>query len=107
MPAYLRNGRFDILAANDLGRALYSPLYDQAGDGKLPNSARFVFLDPVAADFFLDYDKAANDCVAFLRAEAGRDPYDKLTLNSKARRSVHSSSIIGRARCPHLTCSKD
>ena len=30
MPAYLRNGRFDVLAANDLGRALYSPLYDQA-----------------------------------------------------------------------------
>src|SRR3954471_22238511 len=24
-PAYLRNGRFDILATNDLGRALYSP----------------------------------------------------------------------------------
>ena len=41
------------------------------------------------------------------RSTSGRDPYDKLTLNSKARRSVHSSSIIGRARCPHLTCSKD
>lgn len=77
MPGYLRNGRFDILAANDLGRALYSPLYDQAGPARTPNSARFIFLDPNAADFFLDYDKAANDCVAFLRAEAGRDPYDK------------------------------
>lgn len=76
-PAYLRNGRFDILAANDLGRALYSPLYEQAGDSRLPNSARFVFLDRAAVDFFVDYDKAANDCVAFLRAEAGRDPYDK------------------------------
>ena len=30
-----------------------------------------------ASDFFIDYDKALNDCVAFLRAEAGRDPYDK------------------------------
>jgi transcriptional regulator with XRE-family HTH domain len=77
MPAYLRNGRFDILAANPLGRALYSPLYDQAGDARLPNSARFIFLDPHAGDFFVDYDRAANDCVAFLRAEAGRDPYDK------------------------------
>ncbi|WP_216842586.1 helix-turn-helix transcriptional regulator [Arthrobacter sp. NEB 688] len=77
MPAYLRNGRFDVLAANDLGRALYSPLYEQAGPGRTPNSARFVFLDPTAGDFFLDYNKAANDCVAFLRAEAGRDPYDK------------------------------
>ena len=80
MPAYLRNGRFDVLAANDLGRALYSPLYDHAAahtPGEPPNSARFVFLDPAASEFFLDYDKAANDCVAFLRAEAGRDPYSK------------------------------
>ena len=77
MPAYLRNGRFDVLAANDLGRALYSPLYEQAGPSGTPNSARFIFLDPRAGDFFVDYDRAANDCVAFLRAEAGRDPYDK------------------------------
>ena len=80
MPAYLRNGRFDVLAANELGRALYSPLYDHAAahtPGEPPNSARFFFLDPAAAEFFLDYDKVANDCVAFLRLEAGRDPYDK------------------------------
>ena len=77
MPAYLRNGRFDVLAANDLGRALYSPLYEQADRGEHPNSARFLFLDPAAPDFFVDYDKVLNDCVAFLRAEAGRDPYSK------------------------------
>jgi transcriptional regulator with XRE-family HTH domain len=77
IPAYLRNGRFDVLAANDLGRALYSPLYEQADAREHPNSARFLFLDPSAAEFFVDYDKALNDCVAFLRAEAGRDPYDK------------------------------
>jgi transcriptional regulator with XRE-family HTH domain len=80
MPAYLRNGRFDVLAANDLGRALYSPLYDQAAahtPGQPPNSARFCFLDPAATDFFVDYDTIANDCVAFLRAEAGRDPFNK------------------------------
>jgi len=78
MPAYLRNGRFDVLAANDLGRALYSPLYEQADAGEHPNSARcLLFLDPAAAEFFLDYDKVLNDCVAFLRAEAGRDPYSK------------------------------
>jgi transcriptional regulator with XRE-family HTH domain len=80
MPAYLRNGRFDVLAANDLGRALYSPLYEHAAahtPGEPPNSAHFCFLDPAAPEFFLDYDKVANDCVAFLRVEAGRDPYDK------------------------------
>ncbi len=74
MPAYLRNGRFDILAANDLGRALYSPLYEESDT---PNSARFVFLSPAAPEFFLDFDKIQDDAVAFLRAEAGRDPYDK------------------------------
>ena len=74
MPAYLRNGRFDILAANDLGRALYSPLYEESPS---PNSARFVFLSPEAPEFFLDYDLVQDDAVAFLRAEAGRDAYDK------------------------------
>jgi transcriptional regulator with XRE-family HTH domain len=77
IPAYLRNSRFDVLAANDLGRALYSPLYEQADRGEHPNSARFIFLDSAAPEFFLDYDRVANDCVAFLRAEAGRDPYSK------------------------------
>ena len=74
MPAYLRNGRMDILAANDLGRALYSPLYEQSAT---PNSARFLFLDPAAQEFFVNWEKTSDDCVAFLRAEAGRDPYDK------------------------------
>ena len=44
-PAYLRNGRFDILAANDLGRALYSPLYEESDSAqhrpvRLPQSRR-------------------------------------------------------------------
>jgi transcriptional regulator with XRE-family HTH domain len=73
-PAYLRNGRFDILAANDLGRALYSPVYEESD---MPNTARFAFLSPAAPEFFLDFDKVQDDAVAYLRAEAGRDPYDK------------------------------
>jgi transcriptional regulator with XRE-family HTH domain len=43
-PAFIRNARLDVLAINDLGRALYSPLYEQAGPGRHPNSARFLFL---------------------------------------------------------------
>jgi hypothetical protein len=69
------NGRLDILAANDLGLALYSPIY--VDPARPANNARFVFLDPHATEFFRDYDKAANDTVALLRAEAGRDPYDR------------------------------
>jgi len=42
-----------------------------------PNNARFVFLNPRATEFFRDWDQIANDTVALLRAEAGRDPYDR------------------------------
>jgi len=74
-PAYLRNGRMDILAANQLGRALYSPLFDSPV--KPTSHARFIFLDPTAPEFFTDWDRAASDTVAILRAEAGRNPHDR------------------------------
>jgi transcriptional regulator with XRE-family HTH domain len=74
-PAFVLNGRLDVLAANVLGRALYSPVY---GDrSRPPNTARFTFLDPQAPEFFREWDKVANDAVALLRAEVGRDPYDR------------------------------
>jgi hypothetical protein len=41
------------------------------------NFARFQFLDPRARDYYQDWERAANITVALLRAEAGRDPYDK------------------------------
>jgi transcriptional regulator with XRE-family HTH domain len=74
-PAFVRNGRFDVLAVNQLGRALYAPLFDQVG--RLPNSARFAFLDPRAPEFFGSWERAAHDVVAILHAEAGRNPYDR------------------------------
>jgi transcriptional regulator with XRE-family HTH domain len=73
-PAFVQNRRLDILAANALGRALYSELYI---DPVRPvNPARFVFLSPRAPDFYGDWERAASDTVAILRTEAGRDPYD-------------------------------
>jgi transcriptional regulator with XRE-family HTH domain len=73
--AFVRNERLDVLAANRLGEAFYAQQFD---DPVRPvNSARFVFLNPRAKEFFLDWDTIANDCVGILRAEAGRDPYDK------------------------------
>lgn len=75
VPAYLRNGRLDILAANPLGSALYAPvLADPTGT---PNMARFIFLDPSAPEFFQNWEGIANDAVAILRAAAGHDPYDR------------------------------
>ncbi|KAA1423564.1 helix-turn-helix domain-containing protein [Mumia zhuanghuii] len=74
VPAVVMNGRLDVLAMNDLGRALFTPWYDT---DQPVNNARLVFLDPAAATVFRDWEMVANDTVAILRAEAGRDPYDK------------------------------
>ena len=74
-PALVNNGRLDMLCANQLGHALYSEMYV---DPRRPaNHARFIFLDPRATDFFVDWDRVAHDAVGILRAEAGRDPYDR------------------------------
>ncbi|WP_026540573.1 helix-turn-helix transcriptional regulator [Paenarthrobacter nicotinovorans] len=74
-PAFVHNGRLDILAANAMGRALYSDIFDSPAGP--PNLARFLFLDPRSHDFYADWERAANDTVAMLRTEAGRDPYDR------------------------------
>jgi hypothetical protein len=60
-----RNGRFDILAANDLGRALSGRVHEES---RTPSTARFAFLNPHST-VLLDFDKAKDDAVAYLRAE--------------------------------------
>lgn len=75
IPAHVRNGRFESLAVNRMGRALLAPIFEGR---RLPVShARFLFLDPRAEDFYGDWERTANDMVAALRSEAGRNPYDK------------------------------
>ena len=75
VPAYIRNGRLDLLAGNALARALFAPVFDSPA--RPVNSARFTFLDPAAAEFYPDWDAVADQNVATLRAEVGRNPYDK------------------------------
>ncbi len=75
VPALVRNAVLDVVAANDLGRALYSELY--RGDQRRPaNIARFAFLDPHSLDFWLDWERVADDIVANLHAAAGADPHN-------------------------------
>ncbi len=74
-PAYVRNARLDILAANDLAYALYDGILDRQ---RMPvNLARFLFLDDRAAAFFLDWATVADDVVAALRGTVGRLPGDR------------------------------
>lgn len=73
-PAFVRNGRMDILATNALGRAFYDEVFDGPGQGNL---ARFCFLDERAETFYPDWKQAADITAAILRTEAGHDPRDK------------------------------
>jgi transcriptional regulator with XRE-family HTH domain len=73
--AIAENGRLDALATTRLGRAFHSHLFD--GSGRPVNFARFVFLDSRSKEFFADWERAAKDCAALLRLEAGRVPYDR------------------------------
>jgi transcriptional regulator with XRE-family HTH domain len=87
-PAYVRNARLDILAANRLGAALFSPVL--RGPAQPPNNARFLFLDPAAREFYQDWERQAQDVVATLRTEAGRSPHDKGLSNLIGELSTRS-----------------
>lgn len=73
--ASVRDQRLDVLADNELWRALYPDMY--AEPTRPPNMARFVFLNPAARDFYPDWDRTADEAVAVLHAAAGRDPSDR------------------------------
>jgi transcriptional regulator with XRE-family HTH domain len=92
--AFVRNGRLDVLAANTLGQALYAPMLESVVQP--PNSARFIFVDDRAREFYADWEKAANDVVAVLRAEAGRDPYDRCLSDLVGELSTQSDDFRTR-----------
>lgn len=93
-PAWVRNGRADFLAANRLGYALYSPIFD---DPVRPaNTARFTFLDPRARDFYSDWEQTASDMVGVLRAEAGRNPYERALTDLVGELSTRSDEFRSR-----------
>jgi hypothetical protein len=92
-PAYVRNGRLDVLAADPLGQAVFAPVFVTVG--RPVNIARFLFLDP-ARDFYVDCEELAGDTVALLRAEAGRDPYDRALTELIGQLSTRSETFRTR-----------
>jgi transcriptional regulator with XRE-family HTH domain len=89
--AFLRNGRLDILAANQLGAALYSPAF--LDPVRPVNLARFVFLDRRSSEFYGDWDGIAHAAVGSLRAEAGRAPDDRALTGLVGELSVRSQEF--------------
>ncbi len=75
VPAIVQNGRLDVLATNPLAQALYAPVF--ADPARPANLARFTFLNPHARTLWGNWAGVADDTVAMLRTEAGRDPFDK------------------------------
>jgi hypothetical protein len=94
-PAIVRNGRMDLLATNHLGRAMHASVYDSE-PGNPPNFARYTFLDDDARRFYPDWELAADTCVAILRTEAGRDPYDKTLHDLVGELSTRSQEFRHR-----------
>ncbi|WP_316770807.1 helix-turn-helix transcriptional regulator [Streptomyces sasae] len=88
LPAYVMNNRLDTLAANPLGRALYSPMFADATSGA--NVARFAFLNPAAGRFYTDWERMARFAVGALRIEAGKHPYDRELSNLIGELSTRS-----------------
>jgi transcriptional regulator with XRE-family HTH domain len=93
-PAFVSNERLDILAANDLGRALFSELY--AAPARPVNTARFIFLDPRAETTFGDWDRVASESAAILRSAAGRDPHNRDLTDLVGELATQSESFRTR-----------
>jgi transcriptional regulator with XRE-family HTH domain len=103
-PAFVQNARLDLLASNQIGRALYS----LPEDGSLDrfNYVHYLFLDSRAPRFHRDFETAKHNVVALLHAATAQDPYDKelieiigtLSTQSEEFRSLWASHDVFRYR---------
>ncbi|GHF18577.1 transcriptional regulator [Streptomyces spiralis] len=83
-PAVVLDRCLRVLAANDLGRALFE------GHTYRDDLLRLVFLEPDAHDFYPDWDRVAADTVAGLRAAAGTDYDDRRLVETIGELSLRS-----------------
>ncbi|MEU3186718.1 helix-turn-helix transcriptional regulator [Streptomyces sp. NPDC006923] len=86
-PAMVLSRCLYVLAANDLTRALFSPM--EPGDSLL----RFVFLSPASREFYTEWERVARNGVGSLRAAAGVDPEDERLVSLVAELSAGSADF--------------
>lgn len=105
-PAFVRNGRMDLLATNTLGRAFYKDAYDVLGQP--PNLARFTFLDRRSYDFYPDWGSFAEitprSCAP--RPAETRTTRNCTTWSASSPRATRSSVGCG-ARTTSATTASD
>jgi transcriptional regulator with XRE-family HTH domain len=92
--AFVGNGSHDVIAANRLGEALWSPLYAKVD--RPVNAARFLFLDPSARDMYPDWKRIADETVAIMRLTAGVDPHDRRLSELVGELSMQSQEFRTR-----------
>lgn len=92
--AFVSNGSHDILAANALGEAVWSPLFAKLD--RPVNSARYLFLDPAARDMYPDWDRIATETVAIMRHTAAVDPRDRRLSELVGELSMQSQEFRTR-----------
>lgn len=91
VPALVYGRRFDVLAANDLARALYTDF--EALPTRDRNLVRLVFLDDGFRGLYADWEGAARGLVASLRLYAGRHPHDPALADLVGELSVRDDDF--------------
>ncbi|GAB1514054.1 helix-turn-helix domain-containing protein [Actinophytocola sp. KF-1] len=86
-PAVVLGRCLEVLAANDLGHALF------AGHTHSDDLVRLVFLDPGARDFYPEWERVAVNTVGGLRAAAGLDQDDPRLIETVGELSVKSADF--------------
>jgi transcriptional regulator with XRE-family HTH domain len=91
VPAIVLHRGMDVLAWNRGAVALLTDF------GKLPpaerNLIRLTFLDPGFRALYADWPRAARECVAALRMEAGRNPHDRALSDLVGELSVRDADF--------------
>lgn len=97
-PAFVLGRRTDVLATNALARALLCD-FDTL-EPRERNHARWVFLNPLARERYVDWEAVACDNVAALHLDAGRYP-DDAALNELIGELAVKSPEFGRWWADH------
>jgi transcriptional regulator with XRE-family HTH domain len=91
LPALVLGRRLDVLATNQLTRALYTDF--DALPPRERNMARYLFLDEGGRQLYVDWPAAARSVVASLHLYAGRNPHDPQLAELVGELSVHDADF--------------
>lgn len=100
-PAFVLNPALDVLAANGVAHALFSPFERSA------NLAFMTFLDPAARSFYREWHRSAESVVANLRQATGTNDFPRLrAVVDELRRHGEFDDLWRRPRVAEKTSGR-